>query len=60
LTGKIVESFKRKVTGLTLIPATGGCFELTVDGELVYSKLATGEFPNEMTIMQTLQTKVKK
>ncbi len=38
---------KQKVAGLELEPSTGGCFELTVDGKLVYSKLDTGEFPDE-------------
>ena len=28
-------------------PAGGGCFELSVNGELVYSKLETGAFPDE-------------
>ena len=36
---------------MTLIPATGGCFEFSVDGELTYSKLATGEFPNEKAML---------
>jgi selenoprotein W-related protein len=30
-----------------LIPSKGGCFELTVDGELLYSKLQSGRFPDE-------------
>ncbi len=32
---------------MELQPSDGGCFELTLDGELVYSKLETGEFPDE-------------
>jgi selenoprotein W-related protein len=32
---------------LELQPSGGGCFEVTVDGELIYSKLKTGEFPDE-------------
>ena len=28
-----------------LIKGSGGVFEVTVDGELVYSKKATGRFP---------------
>jgi selT/selW/selH-like putative selenoprotein len=30
-----------------MIPSTKGCFELTVDGARLYSKLRTGEFPDE-------------
>ena len=43
----LLTRFKQKVKGLTLVPAGGGCFELTVNGELVYSKLKTGAFPDE-------------
>jgi selenoprotein W-related protein len=32
---------------LKLVPSGGGCFELTADGELIYSKLQTGKFPDE-------------
>lgn len=28
-----------------LIPGSGGCFEVTHNGNLIYSKLETGEFP---------------
>ena len=30
-----------------MIPSAGGCFELTVGGTKLYSKLKTGEFPDE-------------
>jgi selenoprotein W-related protein len=30
-----------------MIPSKGGCFELTVGGKMLYSKLETGEFPDE-------------
>jgi len=39
--------YKQRIEGMELQPASGGCFELTVDGELVYSKLDTGQFPDE-------------
>ena len=36
---------------MELEPASGGCYEVTVDGELVYSKLETGEFPEDDAIV---------
>ncbi len=42
---------KQKVTGFELEPSGGGCFELTIDGKLVYSKLETGEFPDESDLV---------
>jgi selenoprotein W-related protein len=47
LTTKLLEKYKQQIGELKLIPGSGGCFELTVDGHLVYSKLATGQFPDE-------------
>jgi selenoprotein W-related protein len=47
LTNRLVSNFKQKINRFELIPSSGGCFELTVDGELVYSKLETGKFPDE-------------
>jgi selenoprotein W-related protein len=45
---------------LELQPSTGGCFELTVNGELIYSKLKTGEFPNEDSIVAEIAGRVGK
>jgi selT/selW/selH-like putative selenoprotein len=44
---------------MKLIPGKGGCFELTADGDLVYSKLKTHEFPDEQAILNLLERKLK-
>lgn len=46
----MLEHFKLRITSLELVPSKGGCFEVSVNGELIYSKLATGQFPNEEEI----------
>jgi selenoprotein W-related protein len=51
LAAKILSQFKQRIEGLELQPSSGGCFELTVDGVLVYSKLQTGEFPDEKALV---------
>jgi selenoprotein W-related protein len=56
----LLTTFKQKIKNLTLVPSGGGCFELTVNGELVYSKLKTGEFPDEQTILDTVAERLKK
>jgi selenoprotein W-related protein len=43
----LLEELKQKIDSLTLVPSGGGCFELKINGELIYSKLQTGEFPDE-------------
>ena len=46
----LVKKFKQQLDGLTLLPSDGGRFEVKVDDELVYSKLATGSFPDNGAI----------
>ena len=47
-----------RITGLRLVPAKGGCFEVTAGGELLYSKLATGVFPNEDKLLDDVGTRL--
>jgi selenoprotein W-related protein len=47
LASRILSEFKQHINGFTLVPASGGCFELSLNGQLIYSKLKTGEFPDE-------------
>ena len=47
MTERILTEYKQKIDSLELIPSSGGAFELSVDGKLIYSKLETGEFPDE-------------
>jgi len=51
---------KQKIKSLTLVPAGGGCFEVTADGELIYSKLKTGKFPDEQSIVSDVRERLKK
>jgi selenoprotein W-related protein len=59
LASQILSEFKQHVSALTLVPASGGCFELSVDGELLYSKLKTGEFPDEARVVGQLGKRLK-
>lgn len=43
----LLSHYKQKLKSLELEPSGGGCFELSLDGKLVYSKLQTGRFPDE-------------
>jgi selenoprotein W-related protein len=49
--------FKQDISSLKLIPAGGGVFEITVNGEKIYSKKATGQFPDPETIVQAVRKK---
>lgn len=49
-----MDALGKRVTDFQLVPSRGGCFELTVDGELIHSKLKTGEFPDEEALSARL------
>lgn len=39
----LLEEFEHKIDGVTIIPASGGVFEVMANDDLIYSKKATGE-----------------
>ena len=59
MTTKLLTTYKQQISDLVLTPAGGGCFEVKFDDELVYSKLKTGEFPDEDAIVKVASKKVK-
>ena len=46
------------MASLELIPGGGGVFDVHVDGEQLYSKHETGEFPDETAILAQVQARV--
>lgn len=55
---KILTQYKQRIEGMELQPSSGGCFELTVDGDLIYSKLETGQFPDEDEMVTTVGSRL--
>ena len=55
----LLNGFKTKIKGLTLVPSSGGCFEVVANGELIYSKLATGQFPDEQAVVKEIAARLK-
>lgn len=58
MTEKILWAVNRQITGLNLVPSDGGRFEVSIDGELVYSKIETGEFPDEEELVAKIKERV--
>lgn len=54
----LLSTLKRKITSLEMVPSKGGCFEVDVDGERVYSKVKTGQFPDESDVLRLVQLRV--
>lgn len=42
---QILVEYKQDIAAFTLVPSDKGRFELSVDGELIYSKVQEGRFP---------------
>ena len=46
------------MTEIALAPYADGRFEVIVDDETIYSKLETGEFPDDETIVAQIKKRV--
>jgi selenoprotein W-related protein len=42
LTGELLNNFELEIDSINLVPSEGGRFEVTVNDQLIYSKLETG------------------
>jgi selenoprotein W-related protein len=51
LTEKLLR-LKHEIKSLTLVPSNGGVFEVTINGQQIHSKLATGQFPEPDAILK--------
>ena len=60
MTTKLLTTYKQQIKEMKLIPAGGGCFELTINGDLIYSKLKTGKFPEEDWAIDAVGARMKK
>jgi selenoprotein W-related protein len=60
LTSKLLSVYKQRIKDMKLIPSKGGCFELKVNGKLLYSKLETGQFPDEQWALEAVGERLKK
>ena len=51
----LLDKFRFNIESLTMLPSSGGRFEVTVDHELIYSKKATGRHAEEGEIRTLFQ-----
>ena len=54
---KLLKEFAHKVGGIKLVPGSKGQFEVTVDEELVFSKLDLGRFPDIKELRDALRAR---
>ena len=60
VTADLLKEFEPYVSSWELIPADGGRFEVTVDGELVYSKLETGRHTDSSELRPLIKKSLTK
>ena len=53
-----MNKFKQRIEQMTLVPSDGGRFEVSLDGDLVYSKLETDAFPDEAKIIDQVANRL--
>ncbi len=54
-----MDRYKRKVGKFILVPSDGGRFEVSVGDEKVWSKLETGDFPDNLALAKVIDGKMK-
>ena len=52
---ELLVTFEDEPGGVTLIPGTGGVFDVTVDGTLVWSRKVEGRFPELKELKQRVR-----
>jgi len=45
LTEELLEQYSHRIRALTLVPSSGGVFEVSLDGRRIFSRLETDRFP---------------
>lgn len=55
---ELLVTFEDELGGVTLRPGTSGVFQVSVDGETIWSRKAEGRFPEMKELKQRLRDKV--
>lgn len=55
---ELLVTFEDELGGVALIPGTGGVFDVTVDGALVWSRKSEGRFPELKELKQRIRDRV--
>lgn len=58
MANQLLDQYKNRLESVSLVPSMGGAFEVTVNDDKVYSKLETGRFPSESTIIMDIGKKL--
>jgi selenoprotein W-related protein len=60
LTEELLSAFEFETTQLTLVPSDGGKFEVTVDGDLLYSKTRAGRHAEPGEVVESVRQRLQR
>lgn len=52
---ELLSTFLLELGAVTLIPGTGGIFEISIDGQLIWERKRDGGFPDVKTLKQRVR-----
>jgi selenoprotein W-related protein len=52
---ELLSTFEQDLGGVTMVPATGGVFEVRIDGETIWSRKQEGRFPELAELKQRVR-----
>lgn len=52
---ELLTHYRKDISGLKLVPSGGGAFEVSVNGQLIFSKLKEGRFPEPKELEQAIE-----
>jgi len=55
LAQELLTTFEAELEGVTLVPGSGGIFEIRVDGTLIWSRREAGRFPEAKEVKQRVR-----
>ncbi|WP_426033715.1 SelT/SelW/SelH family protein [Cypionkella sp. TWP1-2-1b2] len=55
---ELLSTFGQDIASVTLIPATGGMFQITLDGEVIWDRKEMGGFPDVKVLKQMVRDRV--
>jgi len=55
---ELLSTFENELGGVCLVPASGGTFEVRVDGRLLWSRKREGRFPEIKDLKQRLRDEI--
>jgi len=55
MASSLLEEFERQIEAVTLVPSSGGVFEVTAGDHLLFSKRATGRHPDYADVAEPVR-----